>query len=122
MRYEMGEYVPEFDGNAVVLIKAESDVTSFKPEGQFRNLEAPGPVDLPIHVPMSANRDRGWMRPRLAVVEWTENPPGGLDLGSKIFIPILRAARYERYATGSVGTFRGGSFRIVSKLPEVLRS
>lgn len=120
--YQMYEQVPGTTRNYVVLIRVEEDISSFAADGELSNVQAPNQADLPIHIPATPNRDRGWARPKGLIITWVANPPGGQSVGSTTFIPMFRVGRYQQTPIGAVGTFRGGSFRVSSKLPEFIRN
>ena len=120
--YELDERIGVSGRRGVVRIRVEGDVLLFETTEARENEPDSDPPDLDIHIPSSASRDAGWGRPRGVRIAWTGSPPQGYAADGRLFIPILQPSRFSEYKVGQTGTFRGASFIIVGKLPEVIRS
>lgn len=118
--YELDERIAVSGRLGVVRIRVEEDVPLFEPDQARANVPDNDPPDIDIHIPSSANIDAGWGRPRGVVIAWTGAPPAGYSPKGKIFIPVLQGSRFAEYKLCQTGTFRGASFIIVGKRPEVL--
>lgn len=103
-------------------IKVSSDILSFEPAGRDPNDPGNKNPDLAITVPSTDKPGDVFLRPRGVKIKWTTRVPPGYSPNGVLFIPVFRRARYGNYKVGDTGEFRGGSYILVSKLPEIIRS
>lgn len=121
-RYQLSEFAPSGGGLWMANINVSQDVLDFTFPNGNSNGQAGSGVDIGITIPSTANRDRGWGRPRGLMLQWVDTVPSGFKPDGKIYIPVLIYNRYRSCSIGQTGTFRGLSVRIAAKIPEVLRA
>lgn len=118
--YQTSEDHPLLPGRWLLRIRVNPEVLTFRPDGATRNTALGDSPHIAVTVPSTANRDAGGVRPRGVMIAWTGPPPTGYDPNGRIFVPIVREGPFREYKVGWVGTYRGSSFVIASKRPEIM--
>ena len=77
-------------------------------------------IDLFAHC--NPRRTGNGIHVRGIMINFTDEPPEGYSVGSKLFIPVFRLRTYQQLKLGERGTFMGQPVIISSKRPEVIRS
>lgn len=116
------QQLPPTGGNLTCRMVTDDANLSLLIPPQPQNGALTGEPDIPITMPSTSDKTRGWARPRGVMLGWLEKAPEGYSDDGRIFVPIFRRSRFDRIHVGQVGTYRELSVIVVSKLPEYLRN